>query len=87
VIATFYLTTDSAMVVSVQTEPTFSLGTPKTLFRLTNFVYNPMEGTQWDINPDGERFLMMKGAAGTTSKINIVLNWLEELKQRVPAGK
>jgi Tol biopolymer transport system component len=81
----FYLTTDSAMAVSVKTEPTFSLGTPKTLFRLTNVVNNPMEGTQWDISPDGERFLIMKGAgAEAPRKINIVLNWLEELKQRVP---
>jgi len=41
------------------------------------------------VSPDGKRFLMMKlpGAtpsAGEPRKINIVLNWLEELKQRVP---
>jgi len=48
-------------------------------------------GTPWDIHPDGKRFLMMKppGAAPSTGsgerpKITIVLNWLEELKQRVP---
>ena len=31
-------------------------------------------------------FLMMKevGAEGSPRKINIVLNWLEELKQRMP---
>ena len=45
--------------------------------------------TPWDISPDGKRFLMMK-EAGTAAaaegprKINIVLNWFEELKQRVP---
>jgi hypothetical protein len=38
---------------------------------------------------DGKRFLMMKevsaaSAGGGPQKINIVLNWLEELKQRVP---
>ncbi len=45
----------------------------------------------WDISPDGKRFLMVKNeSAGETSaggapvKINIVLNWFEELKQRVP---
>ena len=44
----------------------------------------------WDISPDGKRFLMMKEPAATASagggprKINIVLNWFEELKQRVP---
>jgi hypothetical protein len=44
----------------------------------------------WDISPDGKRFLMMKEAASTAlpdggpRKINIVVNWFEELKQRVP---
>jgi hypothetical protein len=42
------------------------------------------------IHPDGKRFLMMKDVepagkpAETPRKINIVLNWFEELKQRVP---
>jgi hypothetical protein len=48
--------------------------------------------TNWDINPDGKRFLMIKSpaAAGSESasagprKINIILNWFEELKERVP---
>ncbi|MBP1624945.1 MAG: hypothetical protein H6Q07_2967 [Acidobacteria bacterium] len=46
---------------------------------------------QWDISADGKRFLMMKAAASETKapaagsrRINVVLNWLEELKQRVP---
>ena len=52
----------------------------------------------WDIHPDGKRFLMVKPPAATTGepssgestgtgprKINIVMNWTEELKQRVPA--
>jgi hypothetical protein len=46
------------------------------------------EGTPWDISHDGKRFLMMKEAGSAASagppKINIVLNWLEELKRRVP---
>jgi hypothetical protein len=45
----------------------------------------------WDISPDGKRFLMMKESAGDTSTektprqtINTVLNWFEELKERMP---
>ncbi len=42
----------------------------------------------WD-TLDGKRFLMIKpvsaqSASGGTRKINIVVNWFEELKQRVP---
>jgi serine/threonine-protein kinase len=87
----FYLSSDSVMAVSVQTEPSFSLGTPRALFRSTYVSNGPLGVALWDISPDGKRFLMMKELQSTTSaggaplKINIVLNWLEELKQRVPA--
>jgi hypothetical protein len=70
----------------VETDPTFRLGTPQILFS------DPYLG--WDISPDGKRFLMTKekreessgneSATADSRKINIVLNWLEELKQRVP---
>jgi hypothetical protein len=89
----FYLTDDnSVMAVSVETNPTLSFGTPKTLFRSACVGATVGGGTPWDIHPDGKRFLMMKepvstGAAPAAAgprKINIVLNWTEELKQRVP---
>ena len=87
----FYLSLEnSVMAVAVETKPTFSLGTPKALFRSTCVGNIIGEGTAWDISPDGKRFLMIKEAGTTASggggprKINIVLNWLEELKQRVP---
>ena len=42
----------------------------------------------YDLSPDGERFLMIKRASsegpGATSQINIVLNWSQELLERVP---
>jgi hypothetical protein len=80
---------DSVMAVSVETGAAFSLGTPKALFRLTYVGNSINSGTPWDISPDGKRFLMMKEPQPTASagvaplKINIVLNWFEELKQRV----
>jgi Tol biopolymer transport system component len=93
----FYHSGDAIMAVSVKTEPTFSLETPKILFRGTyNFRNTFFRGVlendyyPWDIRPDGKRFLMMKEPGATVSaeggprRINIVLNWFEELKQRVP---
>jgi serine/threonine-protein kinase len=83
----FYLSSDSVMAVAVRTEPTVRLGTSKALFRLTYFNSS---GTPWDISPDGKRFLMMKEAGTNTAarqepqRINIVLNWFEELKRQVP---
>ncbi len=97
----FYLTgrntVDAAMRVAVETEPTFKHGKPEVLFRGKYIGYWPDNGTPWDINPDGKRFLMIKGPVATEGvsapkestdveplKINIIVNWFEELKQRVP---
>jgi hypothetical protein len=41
------------------------------------------------VSPDGQRFLMLKpveSAEVAPTQINVVLNWFEELKRRVPAG-
>jgi Tol biopolymer transport system component len=89
----FYRNGDAVMAVAVEIEPTFKVGKPETLFRGTYIPFSPLEGHPWDISrPDGKRFLMLKevastvkpAAAKTTQKINIVVNWFEELKQRVP---
>jgi serine/threonine protein kinase len=82
----FYRNVDSVMAVAVQTEPTFKPGKTETLFRGT------YAAEEWDISHDGKRFLMIKPPASTGAalaaagprKINIVLNWFEELKQRLP---
>ena len=43
----------------------------------------------YDVSPDGQRFLMIKQSeeAAAPTQINVVLNWFEELKQKVPTGK
>jgi serine/threonine-protein kinase len=81
----FYRNGDAMMGVAVETEPTFRAGLPKELFRSTYFS---QYGHQWDISPDGKQFLMIKqpqstgevSAFGVPQRINIVLNWFEELK-------
>ncbi len=40
--------------------------------------------THYDIHPDGRRFLMMNMQGSEDSKINVVLNWFEELERLVP---
>jgi hypothetical protein len=82
------------MAVSVTTEPNFSIvGTPQKLFQGPYACPTKDIGDAvcWDISPDGKRFLMVKlpgasttPASGSQPKINVVVNWTEELKQRVP---
>jgi serine/threonine-protein kinase len=86
----FYLNEDAVMRVPVESGPAFNAGKPETLFRGAYVRFSALDGQPWDINPDGKRFLMIKepaavaSAGGGPSKINIVINWFEELKQRVP---
>ena len=84
----FYRSGDAVMAVSVKTEAGFNIvGTPHILFRGTYVQGTVMEGSPWDIHTDGKRFLMMKPPASTGAspaaegprKINIVINWTEEL--------
>jgi len=86
----FYRNGDEVMAVAVETEPTFRAGKPGILFSGTYAYLSAMQPHPWDISRDG-RFLMMKevasdgtSAAGDPQKINIVLNWFEELKKQVP---
>jgi eukaryotic-like serine/threonine-protein kinase len=92
----FYRSGDATMAVDVETDPTFKRGNPKSLFRGTYYSTNVQNivMTPWDIHPNGKKFLMIKPpaapgeapvAAGPQPKIIVVLNWTEELKQRVPA--
>jgi len=44
----------------------------------------------YDVSPNGQRVLMIKASEqerSATTQINVVLNWFEELKRRVPSGK
>jgi hypothetical protein len=85
----FYRSGDKIMAVGVMTQPTFSAGKPKMLFE-GPFEPAPTTFPNYDVSPDGQRFLMLEpseqGQAAAT-QINVVLNWFEELKQKVPTGK
>jgi eukaryotic-like serine/threonine-protein kinase len=85
----FYRNGDSVMAVAVETEPIFKIvkPEPKTLFKKPFFhgsYYNTMYPL-WDISPKDNRFLMVKEiTAGGPRKINVVMNWFEELKKKAP---
>jgi serine/threonine-protein kinase len=81
----FYRQDDAMMVVDISTTPSVKVGTPRRLFerpfnRSTAFWPN------YDVTPDGQRFLMVKDSAldAPPTRINVVLNWFEELKRLVP---
>jgi serine/threonine-protein kinase len=82
----FYRNGNKMMVVDVETKSGFSVGKPRLLFDAGSYSPTPATYPNYDVSNDG-RFLMLKpseqqGQAAT--QINVVLNWFEELKQRVP---
>jgi hypothetical protein len=76
--------------LEVTTQSTFSSGKPKALFEGQYLaVQTGQMGTAYDVSSDGQRFLMIKPveqAQAAPTQINVVLNWFEELKGRVPPG-
>jgi len=83
----FYRIGDRMMAVDVTAQPAFAAGKPRLLFEAR---YDPDPGASYranyDVAPDGQRFLMVKGPETTSqlTQVNMVLDWFEELKRRVP---
>ncbi len=84
----YYLAPGTMMAVPVEIGESFKAGSPTVLFK--GEYRSPQDGLQYSVTADGRRFLMMKDAAAKegdsapAQRINVVLNWTEELKQRVP---
>jgi Tol biopolymer transport system component/DNA-binding winged helix-turn-helix (wHTH) protein len=86
----FYRSGDRMMAAEIATQPHFSAGKPKMLFSgQFQPSPNPVPNANYDVSRDGQRFLLLKagGLDKAPTQINVVLNWFEELKQKVPTGK
>jgi Tol biopolymer transport system component len=68
------------MAVDIRTSPAFVAGRPRALFELRT--------TTWDVAPDGKRFLVLRGPETPLPgvRLEVVVNWFEELRRRVPPG-
>jgi len=80
---------DKIMAAPVETTPVFAAAKPKLLFEghyesgVFAFERN------YDVSPDGQRFLMIKASEqeSAPTQLNVVLNWSEELRRLAPAAK
>ena len=82
------VTSPGILVVEVEMEP-FSASDP---LELVDIVMPSL--SRFDVTEDGQKFLVAvpagSGETGDTAsgaRLNVVLNWFEELKQRVPTGR
>ena len=75
--------------VDIVTEPTFNSKKAVEL-PITGTIHDFGGPRNFDITPNGKQFLVVIPAAQSETnqqaslQINVVLNWLEELKRRVP---
>jgi serine/threonine-protein kinase len=76
----FYRHRDQIVMVDVETEPSFTIGKPVVLF---SGRYRAT-GRDFDVSPDGTRFVMMRNDdPRTTTKLNVLLNWWRSLDARL----
>jgi serine/threonine-protein kinase len=75
-----------SVAVEGQSHPVFGTAA-KVLNKSYVWSIPTFAGRQYDISPDGQRFLMFKGRSNessTVGSVTIVQNWFEELKRLVP---
>jgi serine/threonine-protein kinase len=87
----FFQNGDAMIVAAVHATVSFAAGTPKVLFK-GKYVPGPGGSRNFDISPDGRRFIMIKDVehtleASARDELTVVLNWFDELRQLVPAKK
>ena len=80
--------TERVVSVPVSLQPVFHVGSPSTLFHGRYLVNWPARS--YDVSADGKRFLMVtrqEQPQPRTAHMSLILNWFEELKQRVPSSR
>ncbi|MEO6524997.1 MAG: protein kinase [Gemmatimonadaceae bacterium] len=79
----FFESRGSLMVVRVPPGPVFTPGNPTTLFSLAGYR-RARNRQQYDVAPDGQRFLMIREQSGTANGgVVYVENWLTELRAKM----
>jgi WD40 repeat protein len=89
----FFAFSNRVFALDVQTSPTFAAGQPVEIAGTGGSLTSLPAVRNFDLTPDGKQILVVLTeppdernlASSRGQQINVVLSWLEELKQRVPA--
>ena len=79
----YYRAGDRMMAVEVTAGADAVLSEPRLLFEGQYAFGAGITIANYDVAPDGQRFVMIKDES-TAGRLNVVLNWREELKRLVP---
>ncbi|TDI36827.1 MAG: serine/threonine-protein kinase [Acidobacteria bacterium] len=78
----FYKVGQTLMSVPIRTHPELEIDAPKVLFQWPDARGNIWRN--WDVAPNGERFVMTRPVNDSRPQINVILNWFDELERLVP---
>jgi serine/threonine-protein kinase len=86
----FFFDGEGFSAAPVTYDPMLRVGATTRLFETAGYFLSA-PGRAWDVDPSGERFLMIREAVTDapdgeqpTARVDVVINWLEELESRVP---
>ncbi len=82
----YYRVLDRLMAVPILSGEPFDLGEPVELFR-GSFARDPFGNANYDVAPDGKRFLMVPGPPSTQNSLMVVLNWTAELEDQTSSNQ
>ncbi len=79
----FYRKGNRMMSVPIRTVPHFTPGKPTLVFE-KSYAWGGTMST-YDVTPDGQHFIMIEhDESEAPHRLNVVLNWFDELRRRVP---
>ena len=81
----FYRSGNRMMAVDLSTTPNVVLSPPRVLFEQRYAYGAGITIANYDVTRDGQRFVMVKDES-TAGRLNVVLNWFQELQRLVPVN-
>jgi len=83
----YYRYEDQFLAVDVSTEAGFKAGKPELLF--SGKFRKHILGWYYDIHPDGDKFVMVKGGEidTTQNQINIIQNFTQEIESKLASTR
>ncbi len=79
----FFAKGDTLFAVPVTLGETFSSGAVRRLFS-GPYTFDALTGADYDVAPDGQRFLVPGNQAPAPHQLELVLNWFEDLNRLAP---
>jgi hypothetical protein len=72
---------DAMMVADVSADPELTIGKPRVLFRGS---FASIQGKNYDVTPNGQRFLMVRvDEPAPPRQISVALNWMDNVRSRL----